>query len=372
MERCILVADIGGTNPRLAMMTVKGLHSFELLYSEKLDNNNSDFAWQVNVFLRTCSERGWTTATACFSVAGPVINNACHSPVHAKFAVDGNALVHQTALRHVVVINDFEAIGHGIAVADLTDRHKFVAVLHPDGHFPSINPHGNRAIIGPGTGLGVAYLPRLADGHFLVVASEGGHASAPLHSKEAMELATIIGLELGAPRIDTEAIVSGPGLRRIASFLLEHPDTMHIIVKHNHELQHRLAKMHETVSPATIARALAEDVPTTTKDAAAFIVMHAEHSHVAAVAMHVFFSFLGDAAHDIALHGLATGGLIIAGGIAAKNREALVHGPFMHSFLAALQPGVRDLVKRIPVFISLDYDVSFFGCARKALVTFPE
>ena len=145
---------------------------------------------------------------------------------------------------------------------------------------------------------------------------------------------------------------------------------MHIIIEHDALLKNQLATMRELVSVPQLNDALLHDEPGTTKDAAAFIANHTRNNRVAAVAMHLFWELFGAAAHDIALHGIATGGLILAGGIPAKNRDALVSGPFMTSFLEGLQPSARDVVSRTPVFISLNYDVSFFGCARKALLAF--
>ena len=370
MERHILVADIGGTNPRIAMVKATGLHSFQLLQVGALNINNPDFVLQINEFLKECGHRGWTTDTACFAIAGPITNNACFTLNHAKFPVDGNALTHQTALKHVVLINDFEAIGHEVAVANLTNEKMFFPVPRPDGSYAPIDPHGNRAIIGPGTGLGVAYLPHQHNGEFDVVASEGGHASAPIHSVHAMELALFIAGKLGANRVDTEAVVSGKGIRHIADFLLTHPETMRAIIAADPVLKSNIAALHESIPSSSVRNALLNDMPGTDKDAAAFIGAHWKDNHSAAVAMHLFMGFLGDAAQDVAVHGIATGGLILGGGIPAKNREALLQGQFMRSFLDALQPAVQDLLKKVPVFISRDYDVSFFGCARKALLTF--
>lgn len=370
MERVILVGDIGGTNPRVAMVRATSLHSFELLHVGKINNTNPDFAGQLNSFLTECGARGWGTDTACFAIAGPITNNACTVLNHARFPVDGNALPHQTALKHVVLINDFEAIGHEIAVADLMNEKRFIRIPHPDGSFPRITVNGNRAIIGPGTGLGVAYLPRQTNGEFDVMASEGGNASPPLADSYSMELALYVSRELGVSRIDTEALISGKGIRRIAHFFLEKPRTMHSYVSNNGSLRTFASRVHETVPAQSIVAALHRDVPGTEKDAAGFIASNAQRSIIAAATMHLFARLLGAAAHDVALHGIATGGLVLAGGICAKNKELLLSGPFMESFLEALQPSSRDVAARTPVFISLEYDVSFFGCARKALLTF--
>lgn len=367
MERHVLVGDIGGTNPRLAMVRARGLHDFELLEIGKIENNNPDFAGQVNAFLALCGAKGWTTDTACFAIAGPITNNACTVLNHARFPVDGNALPRQTALRHVVLINDFEAIGHEMALADLTDRKRFIPVPHPDGSFPAVDPHGNRAIIGPGTGLGVAYLPRQPSGEFDVMASEGGNASPPLVDSYAMELALFVSRTLKTSRIDTEALVSGKGIVRIARFFLAKPQTLQSYVAHNASL----AALVETVPASRIADVLLHDAPGTDRDAASFIAANARRNLVAAASMHLFLRLLGGAAHDVALHGIATGGFILAGGVSAKNKELLLQGPFIRSFLEGMQPSSRDVAARTPVFISLDYDVSFFGCARKALLTFP-
>ena len=62
---------------------------------------------------------------------------------------------------------------------------------------------------------------------------------------------------------------------------------------------------------------------------------------------------------------MPTWGLFIAGGIAAKIREKLKEGTFLHAFLNKGRSG--ELLKNIPVSIVMNPDVGLIGAAVKAM-----
>ena len=65
------------------------------------------------------------------------------------------------------------------------------------------------AVLGPGTGLGVAALVPVGDG-WRPIASEGGHASFAPHSER--EDAILRELRKEWPHVSCERVLSGPGL----------------------------------------------------------------------------------------------------------------------------------------------------------------
>ena len=78
----------------------------------------------------------------------------------------------------------------------------------------------------------------------------------------------------------------------------------------------------------------------------------------------VFAGFLGRAARNFALETLATGGLFITGGVAARNPEAVISDEFRQEFLSS--PKMRDVLMKIPVKLITDQDAGLWGAAECA------
>jgi glucokinase len=82
-------------------------------------------------------------------------------------------------------------------------------------------------------------------------------------------------------------------------------------------------------------------------------------------ALTMFVSAYGAEAGNLALRAVATAGLYVGGGIAPKNLEALVQGPFMADFLD--KPPMRPLLERVPVHVILNEQTALLGAAVAAL-----
>ena len=86
---------------------------------------------------------------ACFAVAGVVTNNVCQL-TNIGWTVDLSLIKSQFHISKLRIINDFEAVGHGISEL----KEKDLLTLNP-GVAQSMGPI---AVLGPGTGLGEAIL----------------------------------------------------------------------------------------------------------------------------------------------------------------------------------------------------------------------
>ena len=71
---------------------------------------------------------------------------------------------------------------------------------------------------------------------------------------------------------------------------------------------------------------------------------------------------------DLSAAFIPSGGLYLAGGIAAKN-EGLFLGDqrFMASFEGSYREHIRAILGRVPVMIVKDYAISLYGAANAAL-----
>lgn len=204
MNRTIAVADIGGTHARFALAEVQQGRVASLgepTTFRTTDHDSLQSAW-AEFGRSTGHELPNALALAFAGAIGGTMLRLTNSP----WAIERDLLGKQLGVDHVAIVNDFGAVAH--AVAQLGPEY-FDHCLGPEGPLPDT---GLTTVIGPGTGLGVAQLLRIADGYH-VIESEGGHIDfAPLDRAEDQILSH---LRTQYPRVSIERIVSGSGLANL-------------------------------------------------------------------------------------------------------------------------------------------------------------
>ena len=193
-----LVADIGGTNARFALVTGKSNGQFVFDHIQVLptqDHPTFESAFQAYL---DCAPQKPTAA--CIAIAGPV--NGDHIKMtNLSWEFTGVELSRTFGLTKTLLMNDFAAVA--AACSQMTAEH--LETVKPG----TPNPTGNKAVYGPGTGLGVAGLVN-ANGQWLPVPAEGGHVNiAPANAYEA-EVIKAAMAEHG--HVSAETFISGPGL----------------------------------------------------------------------------------------------------------------------------------------------------------------
>ena len=217
----VLAGDIGGTNARLALYSVKrGADDkfeldpiFEHTYPSKthpsLELIVEDFLNDAQT--QTGQARGITRA--CLGIAGPVENNICRA-TNLPWVVDGNALASRVAIERITLLNDFHAAALGVTSVAPT------YLVGLGGSSPVL--HGPIAVLGAGTGLGEAFLTWSAvENRYQVIPSEGGHAD--LAPRTPLELALFHYLTAKYGRVSYERVLSGRGLVDAFTFLSQEP-----------------------------------------------------------------------------------------------------------------------------------------------------
>ncbi len=204
----LVVVDLGGTNVRFALATVAGGRVVSVDEPVTLKSGDYDgiaAAW-------TDFERRHGAAlpkAAALSVAGPVVDDAVKL-TNLPWRIERDALERKLGLDALVLVNDFEAVGHAVAQAGPGD---FRHLCGPGEDLPEA---GAISIVGPGTGLGVAILWR-DDDRPRIVPSEGGHISfAPVDEFEDRLLER---LRQRFGRVSAERVVAGPGISDIYEVL---------------------------------------------------------------------------------------------------------------------------------------------------------
>src|SRR6201993_3918820 len=155
-----LLGDIGATNVRFALLSNGVLGPITWLTVADFPR----FTDAVNAFLDGYC-RQMSVCAALLAVAGPVHNNRCVL-TNSEWTIDAPELCAAFSFAKVHILNDFEATALSLPLLTAAD-------LYPVGGGEAASG-APMAVLGPGTGLGVAcFVP----GSHIVVASEGGHVT---------------------------------------------------------------------------------------------------------------------------------------------------------------------------------------------------
>jgi glucokinase len=302
-----LIADIGGTNSRLALLHSDGRIASAETY------RNQDFAALGDVirrFLTAAAEP--SPERAALAVAAPIAGEEiAMTNIGWRFRRD--ELRQITGARELWLLNDFEALAHALPRLGADDVRQVGGGRALAG--------AALAVLGPGSGLGVAAAAPNGDG-WTAIPGEGGHVSLPAFTPDEAAIVA----EHGEPNghCSAERLLCGPGLVRIHSTLA------------------RLAgQRFGTLSSREItARAERGDA-------------------VAARTVEVFCGWLGPVAGNLALTVGARGGVFIAGGIVPQMLETFARSPFRERFVA--KGSYRGYLEEIPTAVILAENPAFIG-----------
>src|SRR5262249_15268232 len=142
---------------------------------------------------------------AILGLAGPIEDGRCII-INSQWVTDADELRAAFGFKTISLINDFEAIVHALPHLSAPDV-KPLAIAKP-------LPKEPMAVIGPGTGLGMAGLVRRGGG-MTAIATEGGHATLP--GVTAREDSVITHLRRRFGHVSAERALSGPGLENLYS-----------------------------------------------------------------------------------------------------------------------------------------------------------
>jgi len=201
-----LVADIGGTNTRVALA-----EAGRLLPGTARRYRNAAFAGLEPVLRRYMEEVGCGTPVAAgIAMAGPV-HDGRGKLTNLDWTLDTEVLAAATGARTVALLNDLQAQGHALGHLPGSS----LKVILPG---PPPNLRAAQLVVGLGTGFNAAPVFNTAAGRF-VPPSEAGHAALPVRNEEELALAKYITERHGFCSI--EDTLSGRGLAWINGFLAE-------------------------------------------------------------------------------------------------------------------------------------------------------
>jgi glucokinase len=319
-----LAGDIGGTKTLLQVFEA-GLERTPLLCKSYPSADYASLAEIVAVFLQEAAIH--EIASACFALAGPVSARKAKL-TNLPWEVDADFMAAQFHIAEVCLVNDFEAVGLGIAALESGD---LLSLQQGESQ-----AQGIRIVVGAGTGLGVAWLSWTENG-YAVHPSEGGHIDfAPANE---LQYALLKYLQQRHGHVSYERIVSGPGLVAIFEFLRDSR-----YVSPSVEL---IAAMNEGDAAAAITHFATE-----------------QKEKIALQSLEIFTQIYGAFVGNIALTALPRGGIYVAGGIAAKIIAQMQQGGFIESFLD--KGRFKGELAKLPLSIVMNAQIGLLGASRQA------
>ena len=311
-----IVADIGGTNARFGLVTGLSSDHLKLKIEQQrtYPSNNFDNLEQVTRhYMESLGDV--TLSGACLAVAGPVTGDSVRL-TNLNWAFSMSDVKRALNLPKLKVINDFAAYAYATPYIDSSN-----IISLNEGQAIKGCPI---AVVGPGTGFGVAAL--VPNGNsWTVLPTEGGHIT--LSSKTPLQQEVIQALSTEFSHISIETLLSGPGLIN---------------------LYRGLTKV-EGVSPESLK--------------ASQISQRAlqQPSSLEYRCLKLFCCWLGQSCGDLALALGARGGVYLGGGILLRFSDFLISSDFMNRFLAKGQ--MQEYLHQMPVKLVTEGNSALSGAA---------
>jgi glucokinase len=304
----VLLGDIGATNARFAFLSQGVLGPVRNFTVADFPH----FTDVVDAFLDG-DYRSGTGHEAVLAIAGPVSAGRCIL-TNCSWIIDQHELCRALGFAKVRLCNDFEAVARSLPHLTTTD------LFRVGGGEPLLG--APMAVLGPGTGLGVACLVP-ASNDPAVIASEGGHATMAATSPREEAIIDYLRRQFG--HVSAERVVSGSGLENLyrAVVALDGVDAP------------------KRSAPEITKAGLDGTCP------------------ISRMALELFCGMLGTIAGNVGLIFGARGGVYIAGGIAPRITDFIAQSEFRARFES--KGRFRTYLQSIPTGIIIHPTATFIG-----------
>ena len=308
-----VLADIGGTNARFALLHDGKLGAVHHLAVADHETAYDALAAALDLFGVTTTPRA-----AVLAFAGPV-NAERAQMTNTGWETFADELARRFGFAHVKLLNDYAALALGLDQFSESDRQVIGPSLAGAGR--------TLAVVGPGSGLGVAALIPTAL-HSLPLVCEGGHSTIPAADPLEAEILNRLREDFG--HVSAERVLAGPGLVNLYQAI--------------GSIEGHLT---EEINPAEVTRRGLEGSDTLCRKA-----------------LQSFCLFLGTFAGNVGLTYGAQAGIYLGGGILPRFPEFLAGSGFRARFES--KGRLSGYLAEIPTWLITRPDAAFAGLAVAA------
>jgi glucokinase len=313
MQGLGLVADIGATNTRLALVEPGGAVTRVSVVATAAAPDLADI---VEDYI--ADEAGGTRpAAAVLAIAAPVTGDEV-TLTNFPWTFSVEDLRRRLKLERLRVINDFVANAYSLPHLGADER------MQIGGGEPV--PGTPRGVLGPGSGLGVSAIVPGEGGTLIPIRGEGGHVT--MAAADEREGAVLDLMRRRFDHVSAERVLSGPGILNLYNALCEIS-----------------GEPQEQFTPAQITD----------------VKIGEEHPR-AREATEMFCAMLGTVAGNLALTLGGRGGIYIAGGIVPRFGARFAESRFRERFEA--KGRFRDYLSAVPTYVVTRPIPALLGAAK--------
>jgi glucokinase len=194
-----LVADIGGTNTRVALAHGPAIDRSTVTRFANADH--ADLAAVLTAYLGETGVRADQITGVCVAAAGPVHDGVAEL-TNLDWRIDRATLAQALTAEKIAVLNDLQAQGHAIGHIDAADLDAVIPQ-------PDAAPLAAKLVVGLGTGFNACPVFDTTGGRF-VPPSEAGHVSLPACDGRMRGLVDAMVRDHGFASV--EEVLSGRGI----------------------------------------------------------------------------------------------------------------------------------------------------------------
>jgi glucokinase len=309
-----LIADIGGTNARFALLDGVSSRAERVLPC-------AHFPQLVDAIEHYLADVGAVRGSSrprqgAMAIAGPITGDHIRMTNH-PWEFSAAATRRELHFDRLIFLNDFTALALAVRYLPASD-------LEPigGGHVVSNAP---MALLGPGTGLGVSGLIP-AGAHWIPLQGEGGHVTLSVVTDR--EIAVLAQLHTRFSHVSAERVLSGPGLVNLYQALC----ALESVVP-------------DAVEPADITRRALDG-----------------SCRLSLETVNMFCALLGTLAGNLVLTLGAVGGLYLGGGIIPQLERLFVSSSFRDRFED--KGRYADYLGDVPIYLIRTPLPAFVGLAH--------
>ena len=305
-----VVADIGGTNIRLAVVDIS---TGEMTQVE-------EYPCTVFVSLEAAFVQYFMTLVdpvshLCIGIASAVDHDLVNM-INNNWQFSKVVLKKKLSLKTLHVINDYTAISLAVPYVDEKDKIQIGGGQEVE--------NGVKAIFGPGTGLGVSHLIKQGK-KWISLDGEGGHASFAPNTSQQADVFLLLQEKFG--HVSAERLLSGQGLQNIYNALC-----------------HIASKPTKYAEPSEITQAALTG-----------------ECEIALQTLNFFCQAMGGFAGNLALNLQCNGGVYIAGGIVPRFVEFFENSEFREFFEA--KGRLKSYLENVPTYLITHSNPGLLGAS---------